>query len=64
MNWIKYIGGVVIIFVAVAVSLSGVVALFENIAEPNMVDIIAGILTIAIGLYVGRIGIRLFRQDK
>ena len=64
MKWIKYIASIIILLVAVAVSLSGVVSIFENIAELNIVEIVAGILTVAIGLYVGRIGLRLFRQEK
>lgn len=64
MKWLKYIGGIVIIFAAVAVSISGAVATFINIVEPNLIEIIAGVLTVAIGLYVGRIGLRLLRQDK
>ncbi len=64
MKWVKYITSIVIFLVAVAVSLSGVVSMFENIAELNIVEIVAGILTVAIGLYVGRIGLRLFRQEK
>lgn len=64
MRWIKYIGGIVIIFTAVAVSFSGAVSIFENVSEPKLTGIVAGILTIAIGLYVGRTGLRLFRQEK
>jgi len=64
MKWIKYVASIVILLVAVVVSLSGVVSMFEKIAEPNLVEIIAGILTVAIGLYIGRIGLRLFRQEK
>ena len=64
MKWIKYIASVIILFVAVAVSLSGVVTIFENIVEPKLTGIVAGILTIAIGLYVGKVGLKIFRQEK
>jgi len=64
MKWIKYIASVIILFVAVAVSLSGVVSIFENIVEPKLTGIVAGLLTIAIGLYVGKVGLKIFRQEK
>jgi len=64
MKWIKYIASIIILFVAVAVSISGVVAVFENIVEPKLTGIVAGILTIAIGLYVGKVGLKIFRQEK
>ena len=64
MKWIKYIVSIIILFVAVTVSISGVVAVFENIVEPKLTGIVAGILTVAIGLYVGKVGLKIFRQEK
>ena len=64
MKWIKYIGGFLILMVAVIISLSGIISLFENIVNPIFTEIIGGILTIVIGLYVGKIGLRLFKQER
>lgn len=50
--------------VAVIISLSGIISLFENIVNPIFTEIIGGILTIVIGLYVGKIGLRLFKQER
>lgn len=64
MKWVKYIVGITALFVAVVVSLSGIVAIFENIVEPKLVGIVAGVLTLVIGLYVGKVGLKIFRQEK
>jgi len=61
---VKRIGGVIIIFIAVAISISGLVSLFENVAEFNITKFIAAILTIAIGIFLGNFGLKLFRRKN
>ena len=62
MKWVKCILGIFTFFIGVAISISGIVATINSIIPLNITEFIAGILTIAIGLYLGRIGLKLFRQ--
>ena len=65
MKWIKYAGGVLILFVAIAVTLTGLVSVFLTIiAESKLADVIGGVFTAVIGLYIGRAGLRIFRQEN
>jgi predicted tellurium resistance membrane protein TerC len=69
MKWIKYLCGVIVLFIGATLIIGGPITGVINVLQAQtlydgVIAAVSALLVTLIGLYIARAGLRLFKRDK